>query len=100
MRKFLKILSCVLLALNPISGFLMVASLISGHWYFIFPLILVVYLTLSFYFYMYRIEHARKTIKYNRWREEFSKTHTYLGITPYYEDEVWQNKLTGEIIEK
>lgn len=99
MRKFLQILSCILLVLNPISGFLMFASIFTGHWYFVPILISVIYFTLSFYFYMHRIEHARKTIKYNRWKKEFSKTHTYLGITPYYEDEVWKNKLTGEIIE-
>ncbi len=100
MYKLKKIISKFLLILCPASGFFMVASLISGHWYFIFPLILVVVLVLNFYFYTNRIEHLRGEIKYNRWKKEFSKTHEYLGITPYYEDEVWRNKLTGEIIER
>lgn len=74
---------------------MIVASFISGHWYyapiFIIPLILI----LKFYFYT----HKEDSKKYDAWRKEFSKTHKYLGVTPYYEDEVWENKLTGEIIE-
>ncbi len=67
----------------------------SGYWYFTFPIILMVILNLKFYFYTHREEFK----KYDEWRNEFSKTHTYLGITPFYETEIWENKLTGEQIE-
>ncbi len=99
MYKLKKIISKLLLVLNPICGFLMIASIISGYWYLVFPLILMVVLVIRFYFYTNRIEHLRQQSKYNSWRKEFEKTYEYLGITPYYEDEVWRNKLTGEITE-
>jgi hypothetical protein len=95
MKKFLKILSNILLVLNPLYGFLFFACLVSGYWYYSPLFILTIILTLKFYFYTHRLDY----IKYLRWRVEFSKTHEYLGVSPYYEDEVWRNKLTGEIIE-
>ncbi len=99
MYKLKKIISKLLLVFNPICGFFIFASLFSGHWYLAPIFIGLIILNFKFYFHSNRIEHARQQIKYEVWKKEFSKTHEYLGITPYYEDEVWRNKLTGEITE-
>ncbi len=86
--------------LNPICGFLIVSSIIFSitdsnyYWLFIFPLAGIVTLNVMFYCHTHQEEAAR----YEAWRKGFSKTHKYLGLTWYYEEEVWENLETGEII--
>lgn len=91
----MKTLSSILLILNPICGFFIVASFVSGYWY-CFPLFIIpVILTLKFYFHQHREEHQA----YITWRKEFEKENEYLGETWYYGDSVWKNRKTGEIFE-
>ena len=95
MKRFLKILSNILLILNPIMGFGIFACIFTaGWWLLLIPFLIVgIVYNLKFHFYVYSDEHK----KYEEWRKEFSKTHDYLGLTWYYEEEVWRNKETGEI---
>ena len=91
----MKILSNILLILNPIFGFSLFCIFFTKYW-FIFPIfIILIILNLKFHFYT----HKDEIKKYEEWEKEFSKTHEYLGLTPYYEDQVWRNKETGKIIE-
>lgn len=92
----MKIISNILLILNPICGMCIIACFMSGHWY-LFPLfIIIVILTLKFYSYT----HKDDFIKYEIWFKEFSIDNEYLGTTnDHYQDEVWKNRKTGEIFE-
>lgn len=92
----MKIISNILLILNPICGVCIIACFMSGYWY-LFPLfIIIVILVLKFHFYT----HKDDFIKYELWKEEFSKENEYLGISnDYYQFEVWKNRKTGETFE-
>jgi len=97
----MKIISNILLILNPVCGFLIFASIFDGfwhhtYWWLIIPvLVLIVVYNIKLHCYAYRAEHA----KYEEWEKEFSKTHEYLGEEWYYGSSIWRNKLTGKIIE-
>ncbi len=92
-NKILKIISNILLIGNLFCGFLFIGCFFSGHWY-LSPLpIVYMILAIKFHLFTYKDEHDA----YEKWEEEFKKTHTYLGEEPYGGD-VWENKLTGKII--
>lgn len=109
MKKFLQILSCVLLILNPTSGFMCVVSVgysyETGTYWWI-PMFLlaigIVTATLKFHFHMYRVEMRRDRIRYNSWKREFSKTHTLINeyAVDYGGDTyaLWRNNETGELV--
>lgn len=91
----MKTLSNMLLILNPVCGFLIVVSIATSHWYLIFPLILVVILTLKFYCH----QHKEEDIEYDKWEKEFSIANEYVGIgcSGYDLTNVWRNKETRQI---
>lgn len=96
MKKFLTILSDILIFFNPLALFLIAYMCITGnqYWYLSFLLIGLVILNFKFYFKVNSdlfVEDERK------W-EEFKNTHTKLG-TDYYHTETWRNNDTGELIE-
>ena len=96
--KALKILSNILLIGNPVCGFFIFACLFGGGWHLLLIpfLICAIVLNLKLHFYTHKEEHA----KYEAWRKEFEKEWEYLGLTDdHYQDEVWRNRLTGEIKE-
>lgn len=109
MKKFLQILSCVLLLMNPAAGFMCVATVGYSYstgtywWIVMFALTpLIVTATLKFHFYMYRVENRLQRMRYNKWEREFSKTHTL--VNKYAVDyggetySLWRNKETGELV--
>lgn len=97
----MKILSNILLILNPISGGLIIFSIIDGfwhgtYWWLLIPaFILIVVYNVKLHLYAYRVEHA----KYDEWEKEFSKTHEYLGDEEFYGTPIWRNRETGKIID-
>lgn len=92
----MKLLSSIMLILNPISGFFMLACLLGGYWYLIPLLILGVVLNMKFYFYTHKAECEA----YDKWLIEFKKTHTYIGLTSdyYVIEQAWENNITKEIV--
>lgn len=96
MRKFLKIVSNLLLVFNAFSMLIMIVLFANGFWYLIPIVIIMIIFILKFHFATHEDEFA----KYEAWRLEFSKTHEYLGVTnDYYQCNLWKNRKTGELIE-
>ena len=91
MKRFLYILSNIILIFNPGSGFFILALLISGGWNLLFVPVLItgIVFNLKFYFWTHKEEFA----KYEPWYTE----HEYLGEC--YGVEYWKNRKTGEILE-
>jgi len=87
----MKILSSILLIFNPISGAIMIASIIysalnGGYWWIIvFPLIGLVIALLKFYFHT----HNDECVKTKKWK----------WIGEGYMCSYYQNRHSGEIIE-
>ena len=57
----LRKLSSILLVLNPISGFMIVASIITRHWYLIPLFILLVIYNMKLYFYTHNNKSERSS---------------------------------------
>lgn len=95
MKKFLKILSNIYLVINPVCLFLIVASIISGYWYYAPLFIIPIILSLKFYYYVLRGDIK----EYYQWIRNVRKTHRYLGLTLDEGNELYKNESTGEIIE-
>lgn len=93
MKKFWSILTKITLILNPITGFMIVAAILSGYW-FLFPLgLCVVYFTLKFYAW----GNKESCDESDKWWKKMNQTHRYLGEC--YGIDYWQNITTKEIIE-
>ena len=98
----MKLLSSLLLIINPLSGFLIVGSLLVYPWYWnlvhIASLATIVVLVLKFYFHTHKQEMA----DYEAWYQEFKDHHTYIGTETYLfgnQAEQWRNDETGETVE-
>ncbi len=105
MKKFHKILSCFLLLLNPICGFLMVGvggyCIEHGGYWWILTLpfsVLVVSLVMKYHGFAYKEENEKREREYLIWKSNISKTHTYVWSD---EDgvEFWKHIQTGKILE-
>ena len=91
----MKLLSKFLVLTNMFTLFIICALYVNGYWYLIPVDILAVMYILKFYFYTHEEEH----LQYELWRKEFEKGWNYLGTTnDHYQEEVWENKQTGEKI--
>jgi len=110
MKKFLQILSSIMLILNPTCGLMIVASIIhsckTGTYWWIIAIafsFVIVYFVLKFNAYMYRDENKKRYTEYLKWKAKFSLTHDL--IQEYCTDyggadyQLWRNKLTGKYIE-
>jgi hypothetical protein len=91
----MKLLSKILVLSNVFTLFIICALCVNGLWYLIPVDIVAVLYIFKFYFYTHKDEH----LQYELWRKEFEKEWNYLGTTnDYYQEEVWENKETGERI--
>jgi len=95
MKKFFEVFSNFLLILNPIAGMLIVGSCILGQWYWMFPIIFIVFINFKFYFWAHKEEFEN----YEKWKTEITRGYTYMGTDEYSDCEYWKNDLTKEIIE-
>ena len=91
----MKTISNIFLIFNPLCGIGITGALISGSYFWILYFILFVYLNMQFYEETHKDEYA----EYLAWKNEFSKTHDYLGQDYYGVADLWQNKETKEIVE-
>ncbi len=80
---------------NCLLGMAMVLSFMTHWYYFFIPLALFI-LNMWFFDRTHRIELLRMRVDFRNQQ----KTHTHLGLGDHGDTDVWEDKVTGEIVEK
>jgi len=104
MEKFHKILSNILLILNPACGFLMVTVGVyciehGGYWWLLtIPFsVIVICLVMTYHGFAYKKETIQKEREYLIWKSNISKTHQLI-YTDGEGVETWKHLRTGKIL--